>query len=91
MKIKICGLRDAENIKAVAALQPDLVGFICYERSPRFIADMDADILSTISPEIQKTAVFVEIFFVLVAVGGVGADAGIAATSRQPKREENKR
>jgi phosphoribosylanthranilate isomerase len=59
MKIKICGLREHENIKAVAALQPDLMGFICYERSPRFIADMDEDIFSGLSPEIQKTAVFV--------------------------------
>jgi len=59
MKIKICGLRERENIGAVAALQPDFIGFICYDRSQRFIADMDADIFSELSPEIQKTAVFV--------------------------------
>src|ERR1700743_2482727 len=59
MKIKICGLREPQNIEAIAALQLDLMGFICYERSPRFIADMDAAIFSGISPEIQKTAVFV--------------------------------
>jgi len=59
MKIKICGLRERENIEAVTALQPDLMGFICYERSPRFIADMQADVIANLSPDIQKTAVFV--------------------------------
>src|ERR1700761_8113042 len=59
MKIKVCGLRELDNIKAVAALGPDLMGFICYDRTPRFIADMDVKALSTISPEIQKAGVFV--------------------------------
>ena len=36
-KIKICGMRDAENIQAVAGLQPDYMGFIFYEKSPRFV------------------------------------------------------
>lgn len=59
MKIKICGLREPENIKAVAALQPDLMGFICYDRSPRFIGDLNNDVFSGLSPQVQKTAVFV--------------------------------
>jgi phosphoribosylanthranilate isomerase len=59
MKIKICGLQEPENIKAVAALQPDLMGFICFDRSPRFIGDLNNDVLSGLSPYVQKTAVFV--------------------------------
>jgi phosphoribosylanthranilate isomerase len=38
LKIKICGMRDAENIKAVDALHPDYLGFIFYSISPRYIA-----------------------------------------------------
>ena len=60
MKIKICGLRDTENIKAIAALGPDYMGFICYEPSPRYINDMPADILSELPANIYKTAVFVD-------------------------------
>jgi phosphoribosylanthranilate isomerase len=59
MKIKVCGLRDAENIEAIAALKPDYMGFICYENSPRFIADMDAEVLKELPEHISKTAVFV--------------------------------
>jgi phosphoribosylanthranilate isomerase len=34
--VKICGMRDADNIRTIAALRPDFMGFIFYERSPRF-------------------------------------------------------
>jgi phosphoribosylanthranilate isomerase len=60
MKIKICGLRDPENIAAVVALNPDYVGFICYERSPRFIGDSDTAISQNIPGSILKTGVFVD-------------------------------
>ena len=35
MKIKVCGLRDPQNICDVLSLGPDYVGFIFYARSPR--------------------------------------------------------
>lgn len=59
MKIKICGLREAENIQAVAELKPDLVGFICFAPSPRYAKDIDAKILTALPDNIYKTAVFV--------------------------------
>ncbi|AMR33266.1 N-(5'-phosphoribosyl)anthranilate isomerase [Mucilaginibacter sp. PAMC 26640] len=59
MKIKVCGLKDPANIKAVAALSPDYMGFICYNRSPRFISDLDEDVLATLPDHILKTGVFV--------------------------------
>ena len=37
LKLKVCGLREAENIQQIAALQPDYQGFIYYEKSPRFV------------------------------------------------------
>lgn len=37
MIIKVCGMREAENIRAVESLGIDLMGFIFYERSPRYV------------------------------------------------------
>jgi len=59
MKIKVCGLKDPANIKAVAALSPDYMGFICYDRSPRFIAELQPGVLNALPKSIHKTAVFV--------------------------------
>lgn len=59
MKIKVCGLKDASNISEVAALSPDYMGFICYSRSPRFIGDLDEDVLNALPDHILKTGVFV--------------------------------
>ncbi|HZY40316.1 MAG TPA: phosphoribosylanthranilate isomerase [Mucilaginibacter sp.] len=59
MKIKVCGLKYAENIDAVTALQPDYEGFVCYAPSPRYAGELDADIMENIPDTIIKTAVFV--------------------------------
>jgi len=59
MKIKVCGLRDPDNIKAITALEPDYMGFIFYDRTPRFVGDIDVKILNDIPSTIIKTAVFV--------------------------------
>ena len=37
MLIKVCGMRAADNITAVAALDIDLMGFIFYPQSPRYV------------------------------------------------------
>ncbi len=37
MIVKVCGMRDAVNIREVERAGADWIGFICYERSPRFI------------------------------------------------------
>lgn len=36
--IKVCGMREPENIRAVEALGIDLVGFIFYEKSSRYVS-----------------------------------------------------
>ena len=33
--IKVCGMRDADNVRQVEALTPDMMGFICWEGSRR--------------------------------------------------------
>lgn len=37
MLVKVCGMREEENIRAVEKLSVDLVGFIFYPRSPRYV------------------------------------------------------
>ncbi|MBQ7471701.1 MAG: phosphoribosylanthranilate isomerase [Prevotella sp.] len=37
MIIKVCGMRDAENIRAVSELDIDLLGFIFWPESPRYV------------------------------------------------------
>jgi phosphoribosylanthranilate isomerase len=60
MKIKVCGLRDAENITAIAALNPDFVGFIFYDQSPRFVGeDLNEEVVKAIPRSIRKVGVFV--------------------------------
>jgi phosphoribosylanthranilate isomerase len=58
--IKICGMRDRQNIIEVAGLNPDIMGFIFYPHSPRYAAGiLDADIIGNIPAQIRKTGVFV--------------------------------
>ncbi len=60
MKIKVCGLRDAENLKEIAALQPDFIGFIFYDQSPRFVGDdLDETVVKALPKSIRKVGVFV--------------------------------
>ena len=55
MKLKICGMKYPENIKDVASLHPDYIGFIFYEESKR---NFDKEI-PKIANKIKKTGVFV--------------------------------
>ena len=55
-KLKICGMKHPENILEVAALKPDYLGFIFYERSPRNFSGE----IPEIDPTIKKTGVFVD-------------------------------
>lgn len=60
MKIKVCGLRDADNLKEIAALNPDFVGFIFYDQSPRFVGeDLDEEAVKSLPRSIRKVGVFV--------------------------------
>lgn len=59
MKIKVCGLRETENIEAVAALNPDYMGFIWYAQSPRYVYRLSEETLRKLPADIVKTAVFV--------------------------------
>jgi phosphoribosylanthranilate isomerase len=58
--LKTCGLRDPENILALAALEPDFMGFIFYPPSKRKADPATLlPVLKTLSDDIQKVGVFV--------------------------------
>ena len=42
MIVKVCGMRDAENIRAVEALGVDWMGFILWEHSSRYVSRLPA-------------------------------------------------
>lgn len=56
LKIKVCGMRDAENIQQLIALPIDYIGFIFYAKSARFV-NQNPQVAIPIS--IKKVGVFV--------------------------------
>lgn len=62
MLIKVCGMREAENIRQVEALGIDWMGFIFYPRSPRFVGEALAGVPvvgAVREPPVRKVGVFV--------------------------------
>jgi len=60
IKLKVCGMRDKQNIIDVCCLKPDYLGFIFYEKSKRFVGeDFYSEIITSISSDILKVGVFV--------------------------------
>ncbi len=60
MKIKVCGLRDPQNISALNSLGIDYLGFIFYPKSPRYMADvLPPSFLELVPEHIKKVGVFV--------------------------------
>lgn len=53
-------MKHAANIAAVAELHPDYMGFIFYQKSPRFISEVSAELIKYIPPSIKTTGVFVD-------------------------------
>ena len=55
MKLKVCGMKYKANIKAIAALKPDYMGFIFYENSSRYVTEK----IPQIPEGTKKVGVFV--------------------------------
>ncbi|RSC95948.1 phosphoribosylanthranilate isomerase [Tenacibaculum singaporense] len=62
MKLKVCGMKFVENIQQVAELQPDYLGFIFYEKSPRNFEG----IIPKLPNGIKKVGVFVNEYLEIV-------------------------
>ena len=58
IKIKVCGMRDLNNITQVAALEPDYMGFIFYAPSPRYVGG-DFTLMDKSTPAMKRVGVFV--------------------------------
>lgn len=56
--LKICGMRDPENIMQIAAMGPQYMGFIFYPGSPRFVGD-EFSLPPTLPQSIKRVGVFV--------------------------------
>ena len=61
MIIKVCGMREPQNIREVAALAINWIGFIFYERSKRFVERCPTEQQVTDSEQLspKKVGVFV--------------------------------
>jgi phosphoribosylanthranilate isomerase len=57
--IKICGMKVPDNIREVAALHPDYMGFIFYPKSPRYAGNLDPETTCSLPEGICKVGVFV--------------------------------
>ena len=57
MKLKVCGMRSSENISELIKLNPDFIGFIFHEKSPRNVIELPQVV---IPKNIKKTGVFVD-------------------------------
>ncbi len=62
MKLKVCGMKYIENIKSIADLKPDYMGFIFYEKSKRNFEG----IIPELPKSIKKTGVFVNEYIEIV-------------------------
>ncbi|MGB3606371.1 phosphoribosylanthranilate isomerase [Psychroserpens sp.] len=59
MRIKICGMKDENNILDVAKLNPEFMGFIFYKNSPRYFNGN----IPELPEHIKKIGVFVDATF----------------------------
>ncbi len=61
MKVKVCGMKNRENIREIVACKPDFLGFVLYPPSPRYIGErFDPRLMRSIPPYISKVGVFVD-------------------------------
>lgn len=61
VRLKVCGMARPDNLRAVAALRPDFLGFIFYPKSRRYAAPtLTPAAAATVPAGIQKVGVFVD-------------------------------
>jgi len=58
--IKVCGMRDPENIRQISSMGTDLMGFIFYPKSPRYVEpELVKGSVDSLPPGVAKVGVFV--------------------------------
>lgn len=57
--VKVCGMREGDNIRRIANCMPDYMGFIFVPESPRYAgAVLSRDALNALAPSIETVGVF---------------------------------
>ncbi len=60
LQVKVCGMREPENIGELVALQPDYIGFIFYPKSSRYAGQkLNPEYTKHLPATVQKVGVFV--------------------------------
>lgn len=59
LKIKVCGITEKSDIKELIAMPIDYLGFIFYDKSPRYVSKSFYKQIATLPESIKKTGVFV--------------------------------
>ncbi len=58
-RVKVCGMTDPLNVRAIMEAKPDYIGFIFYNGSPRYVgAEPDLELFRNMPASIKKTGVF---------------------------------
>ncbi len=60
LKIKVCGMRDPDNIRQLVVLDIDYIGFIFFNKSPRYALPLSREAVEAVPPQVQKVGLFVD-------------------------------
>jgi len=59
IRVKVCGMIDPRNVRRIAKVNPDYLGFIFYKGSPRYVgAEPDLELFRNVPAGIKKAGVF---------------------------------